>query len=375
MDFEFTEEQNLLAEAVQKFMTGRYGTEQRRAILKAPGAFNRDVWNSLAEIGALGLLVPEAQGGFGGGPVEAMLAQNAFGAGMLLEPYWPSAIVATMLLRKLGGDNATKLLAAMPAGEAIVVVAHGELGARYDRDRVQTIARKAGDGWALSGAKAVVVGAGVADTLLVTARHEGASDGFSVFAVARAAEGVRVREFRTIDGRAAADVTLENVRVGRDALLGAEGGARGPLDDALDVALAALCADAIGSMKSLLEATTKYLQTREQFGQPIGKFQALQHRMADMLVHFEQAKSMAYLAAMQCESADVVTRKKALAAAKVIIGQAGRFIAQQAVQLHGGMGMADELDVSHQFRRLTAMELTLGDTDHHLAAFVAAGKA
>jgi alkylation response protein AidB-like acyl-CoA dehydrogenase len=374
MDFEFTEDQTLLSDAVQRFMTSRYGSEQRRAILKSPGAWSREIWGSLTEIGLVGLLVPAEQGGMGAGPVETMLAMNAFGAGILLEPYWSSAVFATVLLKKLGGPHAASLLEGLATGQRIAAVAHAEPGARYDQSRVATTARKAAGGWALSGAKAVVLGAGAADTLLVSARVQGAGEGLTVFAVPRALGGVRVREYLTIDGRGAADVTLEDANVKADALLGAEGAGRAALDDAQDVALAALCADAVGSMKALLDATGKYLQTREQFGQPIGKFQALQHRMADMLIHFEQAKSMAYLAAMQCEAADVATRRKALSAAKVVIGQAGRFIGQQAVQLHGGMGMADELDVSHHFRRLTAMELTLGDTDHHLENFVALGR-
>jgi alkylation response protein AidB-like acyl-CoA dehydrogenase len=371
MDFEFTEDQNLLAETVQKFMAARYGTESRRAAHKTPGSYSRDVWKALTEIGVVGLLIPAEQGGLGGGPVETMLAMNAFGAGMLLEPYWSSAVFATVLLRKLGGANAANLLETLATGEHLAAVAYGEPGARYDFARVQTVARKTQGGWTLAGAKSVVIGGGAADTLLVSARIQG-GDGLSVFAIPRTADGVRVREYPTIDARGAADVTFEDARVKVDGLIGVEGAAQAPLDDAHDVALAALCADAVGSMKAMLEATGKYLQTREQFGQPIGKFQALQHRMADMLIHFEQAKSMAYLAAMQCEAPDPATRRKALSAAKVVIGQSGRYIAQQAVQLHGGMGMADELDVSHYFRRLTAHELTLGDTDHHLEKFAAA---
>jgi alkylation response protein AidB-like acyl-CoA dehydrogenase len=371
MDFEFTDEQNLLAEAVQKFMTTRYGAEQRRAVLASPGAWSRDVWRSLSQLGVVGLLVPFEHGGLGGGPVEAMLALNAFGAGMLLEPYWSSAVFATALLTRLGGEGSAHILQGLAIGERIAVVAHAEPGARYDLDRVHTTAFRSSSGWTLSGAKALVLGVGAADTLLVSARADVGGTGPSIFAVPRAAAGVSVREYPTIDGRGAGDVTLEGVRLDPDALLGVEGAALGPIEDAHDVALAGLCADAVGSMKALLEATGKYLQTREQFGQPIGKFQALQHRMADMLIHYEQAKSMAYLAAMQCESPDAPTRRKTISAAKVIVGQAGRFIGQQAVQLHGGMGMADELDVSHYFRRLTACELTLGDTDHHLAKYAA----
>jgi alkylation response protein AidB-like acyl-CoA dehydrogenase len=376
MDFEFTEDQTILGDTVQKFIATRYSTEARRAAHKAMGSWSREIWSALAEAGIVGLLVPTEQGGLGGGPIEAMLAMNAFGAGMLLEPYWSSAVYATTLLKNSlessAGSTAAKLLESMATGERIAAVAHGEPGVRYDTDKVQTAARKAGTGWTLSGAKAVVLGAGAADTLLVTAHVQGSSsDGLSVFAIPRTAEGVRLREYPTIDGRGAGDVTLEGVKVPADGIVGGEGAAQKALDDTHDVALAALCADAVGAMKAVLEATGKYLQTREQFGQPIGKFQALQHRMADMLIHFEQAKSMAYLAAMQCESPDAAQRRRALSAAKVVVGQSGRFIAQQSVQLHGGMGMADELDVSHYFRRLTAHELTLGDTDHHLQAFAA----
>ena len=204
MDFEFTEDQNLLAEAVQKFMTTRYGTEQRRAILKTPGAWSRDVWSALTEIGLVGMLVPSEQGGLGSGPIETMLAMNAFGAGILLEPYWSSAVLATTLLKKLGGPQSGKLLEGLATGEQIAVLAHAEPGARYDQERVATTARKAGGGWSLSGAKAVVLGAGAATTLLVSART-GAGEGVSVFAIPRTLGGVRVREYPTMDGRGAGD--------------------------------------------------------------------------------------------------------------------------------------------------------------------------
>ncbi len=369
MDFEFTEEQRLLAEAVGKFMAARYGSESRRASHKVPGSWSRETWRSLAEMGLLAILVPSEQGGMGGGPVDVMLAMNEFGAGLLLEPYWSSAVLATTLVRKLGGSGAAALLEGLATGARIAAVAHAEPGARYDLDHVRTIARPTANGWTLVGTKALVLGAGAADTLLVSAvvpaktRDDG---GISVFSVPCRTQGVRLREYPTIDGRGAADVTLEDAHVGPDALLGKEGAAGASLRDAHDLGLAALCADALGAMKALVDTTAKYLQTRAQFGQPIGKFQALQHRMADMLIHFEQAKSMAYLASMKCESSDRVDRRKVLSAAKVVVGQAARYIGQQAIQLHGGIGMADELDVGHYFRRLTAFELTLGDTDYHL---------
>jgi alkylation response protein AidB-like acyl-CoA dehydrogenase len=307
----------------------------------------------------------------GGGPVDVMVAMNEFGAGILLEPYWSSAVLATSLVGKLGGSSASALLEGLATGARIAAVAHAEPGARYDLDRIRTIARRTADGWTLVGTKALVLGAGAADTLLVSART-GDERGPSVFSVPCRSPGVRLREYPTIDGRGAADVTLEDARVGADGLLGKAGAARDPLRDAHDLGLAALCADALGAMKALVDTTAKYLQTRRQFGQPIGRFQALQHRMADMLIHFEQAKSMVYLASMKCESSDLADRRKVLSGAKAVVGRAARYIGQQAIQLHGGMGMADELDVGHYFRRLTAFELTLGDTDYHLEQ-VAAG--
>jgi alkylation response protein AidB-like acyl-CoA dehydrogenase len=374
MDFDLTQEQEMLAETARRFATVKYSFERRREILTSPAGWSRDIWGQLAEMGLTALLIPAELGGLGAGAVETMVVMNAFGAAMLLEPFWASAVMSTVLLSKLEGAAAPKLLAELAGGERIATVAHAEPGARYEATALQTTAERSAAGWTLNGVKSAVLHAPVADVLLVTTRTRGALSA-SVFAVPRESEGVTVRDFRTIDGRRAGDVHLSGVHLGEESLLGGEGRAGRALDEAHDFALAALCADTVGAMKALLNATRSYLQTRQQFGKPIGSFQALQHRIVDMLIHYEQAQSMSMLASMQCNASDPATRRRALSAAKVVIGQAGRFVGQQAVQLHGGMGMSDELDVSHLFKRVTAAELLLGDTDHHLREFAAAQSA
>ena len=374
MDFDLSQEQEMLAETARRFVTTKYSFERRREILASPAGFSHDVWRQLAELGLTALLVPTGQGGLGAGPIETMVVMNAFGAGMLLEPFWSSAVHSTVLLSKLDGPGAAKLLEQLGTGERIATVGDTEPGRRYEAGSLSTTAERTAAGWTLKGVKSMVLHAAAADVVLVTASSRSAA-GPSVFAVSRPAEGVTVRDIRMIDGRRAGEVHLSDVRVGEDALLGGDGRAASALKEAQDVALAALCADAVGVMRALLNATQAYLQTRKQFGKPIGSFQALQHRIVDMLIHYEQAQSMSMLAAMQCMAADEGERRRSLSAAKVVVGQAGRFVGQQAVQLHGGMGMSDELDVSHLFKRLTASELLLGDTDHHMQQFIASQSA
>ena len=378
MDFEFSEEQRQLEDTVRRFVERDYGFERRRAIKDSPAGWSREAWQALADLGVLALNVPEAHGGLGCGPLETMLAMNAFGAGMLLEPYLESAVLATALLRE-AADAAQQaaLLPALAAGEKIAVPAHDEPGARGETARVESRAGRSGDGYILQGRKAVVPHAGAADILIVSARTSGAADdpeGISLFLVDKDAPGLTLREYPTLDGRRAAEVRLDKVSLPGTARLGAEGQAFAAIERAIDIGIAALCAEAVGAMKALLDATVEYLKTRRQFGQPIGRFQALQHRTADMLVHYEQAKSMGTLAAMRCTSENRRERRKAVSAAKVTIGQACRFIGQQAVQLHGGMGMSDELNVSHWFKRLAAIELTFGDTDTHIGRFIEASR-
>ena len=296
-----------------------------------------------------------------------------------IEPVLSSAVIATALLRAFAAATpAADLLSRMAAGEKIAVLAHYESGARYDSQYVTTRASRSGAGYRLDGHKAVVMHAGAADILLVSARTSGAAAdaaGVSLFLVPRATPGVVLDAYPTLDGGRAADIYLQGVAVPADSRLGPEGEALPAVEAALDIGIAALCAEAVGAMQALLDATVEFVRQRQQFGQPIGRFQALQHRIADMVVHLEQARSMSYLAALRCAAGNVGDRRRAISAAKAVIGQAARFVGQQAVQLHGGMGMTDELQVSHWFKRLTAAQLMFGDSDSHLQRYAALTRA
>ncbi|HWE23442.1 MAG TPA: acyl-CoA dehydrogenase [Myxococcales bacterium] len=373
MRFSPTPEQQQLGDMVQRFFAEQYGFEARRKILGSREGWSREIWSKLAELGLLSLQVPEEQGGIHPAVVETLLTAGATGAAMLLEPWISSAVIATVLVRELGlPQQREELLAPMAAGERIAVTAHFEGDSRYDLQRVATSARRSGGAWLLNGSKSVVLHAPAADLLLISARTSGAvSDaaGISVFVVGRDAPSVTLSAYRTLDGICAADVQLADAR---GTLLGAEGTAFAAIAAAFDYGLAARCAEAVGALQAALDKTVEYTKTRHQFGVPIASFQALQHRMADMLIHVEQARSMSYLAAMRAAEPPSRERRRALSAAKVVVGNACRFVGQEAVQLHGGMGVTDEMAISHVFRRLTALELALGDTAHHLERFVAA---
>jgi alkylation response protein AidB-like acyl-CoA dehydrogenase len=377
MDFEFSDEQQQLHESIERYLKEQYSFEKFRAIAASARGWDNAVWSGLAELGVLGINVPGEYGGLGYGPLETLAMMGACGKSLLLEPVLSSAVIATTLLKALRTSApAGEMLRSLGGGTQIAVLAHFESGARFDAQWVTTRARAGGQGYVLDGHKSVVMHAGAADVLLVSARSAGEAQdtaGVSLFAIPRDTPGVTLDVYPTIDGQRAADVYLKGVLVPAASLLGAEGEAFAAIDAALDVGLAALCAEAVGVMQALIDATVQYMQTRQQFGQPIGRFQALQHRIADMVVHLEQARSMSYLAALKCGDAEPIGRRKALSAAKVVVGQAARFIGQQAVQLHGGMGMTDELIVSHWFKRLTAAEVMFGDSDAHLQRFAALG--
>ena len=375
MNFEFSDEQQQLHETVDRYLKDQYKFEKFRAVNASAAGWDKAVWAGLAELGVLALNVPSEQGGLGFGPLETLSVMDACGKSLLLEPFLSSAVIATAVLRVYGGDEAaTDLLTRMAAGTAIAVLAHFEPASRFESQWVSTRARQSGDGYTLDGHKAVVMHAGAADTLLISARTAGEPKdmkGVSLFRVPRDAKGVRLDSYPTIDGQRAADVYLHGVEVPASHRLGGEGEALPAIEAALDIGLAALCAEAVGVMQALVDATVTYVQSRQQFGVAIGRFQALQHRIADMLIHLEQARSMSYLAALRCSDEDVPERRRALSAAKALIGQSARFVGQQAVQLHGGMGMTDELIVSHYFKRLTAAELAFGDSDTHLQRYAA----
>jgi alkylation response protein AidB-like acyl-CoA dehydrogenase len=375
MNFEFTDEQQQLRESIDRYLTQQYGFERFKAINASAEGWDRAQWRALAEIGVLGLNVPAEQGGLGFGPVETMAMMGACGRSLVLEPVLSSAVIGTAVLTAHREDAAVaELLEQMAGGEKIAVLAHFERDGRFETQWVSSRARRNGNQYILDGHKAVVMHAPQADVLLVSARTSGEPGdeaGVSLFRVPKDALGLTLESYPTLDGQRAADVYLKGVAVAAADRIGAEGAALKSIEAALDVGLAALCAESVGVMQALVDATVRYVQARQQFGQAIGKFQALQHRIAEMLIHLEQARSMSYLAALRCTDENVAERRRAMAAAKTLVGQACRFVSQQAVQLHGGMGMTDELVVSHWFKRLTAAELMFGDSDTHLQRYAA----
>ncbi len=379
MHFEFSDEQRQLHEAVERYLGEQYGFDRFHSIKRSASGWDPAVWRGLADIGVLAITVPAAQGGLGFGPLETLAMMGDCGRSLVLEPVLSSAIIATAVLRAFAAETpAAELLGELAAGEKIAALAHFESDARFETQWVTTRAERVGAGYRLDGHKGVVMHAGAADILLVSARTSGKpgdAEGVSLFLVPRKAAGVVLDDYPTVDGTRAADVYLKAVELPAAGRLGPEGGALPAIEAALDIGLAALCADTVGVMQALVDATIEYLRVRQQFGQPIGRFQALQHRVAEMLIHLEQARSMSYLAAMRCTDEDVAARRRALSAAKVVVGQASRFVGQQAIQLHGGMGMTDELKVSHWFKRLTAAQIMFGDADSHLQRYAALTRA
>jgi alkylation response protein AidB-like acyl-CoA dehydrogenase len=372
MDFSFTEEQTLLADTLKRFVQKEYTFEKRRAIQASPDGYSRQVWAQLAEMGVLGLPFPEECGGYGGGPVETLIVMQAIGCGLLVEPYLATVVLGGGLVQALGDAQQKRLLTQVAEGERTLAFAHGEPRARYALSRVESRAEREGNGWKLTGRKAVVLHGAQADKLIVSARTAGSAGdeaGISLFVVDRGAAGLSVRDARTIDGLRAAEVELKGVSVGSGMLLGPEGGAYAAIERVMDAGTAALCAEAVGVMDALNTQTLDYLKARQQFGQPIGRFQALQHRAVDMFIHCEQSRSIAMLAAMKAGDAEAMARRQAVSAAKVHIGRSGRFISQAAIQLHGGMGVTNELPAAHYAKRLTMIDFWLGDAAHHLERF------
>jgi len=371
MDFNFNPEQTQFADALKRWIARDYGFEARRAIIHSDAGVSDAAWATLAELGMTALPVPEEQGGFAGSAVDMFVVMQELGRGLVVEPYFATVLGAEFL--RLGGMHGG-LLERVAGGELKLACALGERQSRHDLRDIATRAETDGDGYVLSGEKKVVLHGAQAGMLLVSARSSGeqrSEEGISLFVVPVDAPGLRITGYRTLDGLRAADVVFDQVRVDAGALVGAAGAGWSILDAAADYGAGLLCAEAVGAMEAIFEATLDYLKTRQQFGAPIGKFQALQHRMADMYIHLEQARSMALLAAVKLACADAGERRRAVSAAKYRVNLAARYIGQQAVQLHGGMGVTDELPAAHYFKRLATIELTLGDADHHLARFIA----
>ncbi|MDP6705346.1 MAG: acyl-CoA dehydrogenase family protein [Alphaproteobacteria bacterium] len=373
MDFSLSEEQQLLKDSVDRFVREEYELEARRKLVDSEDGFSRQHWRQMAELGWLGVAMPEEYGGIGGGPVETMVIMEAIGTGLVLEPYFANVVLGANAVAFAGSAaQKAEILPKLAEGEAMLALAYAEPQARFDLHDVQVSAEKDGDGYVLSGHKAVVLNAASADRIIVSARTAGDSrdlDGISLFIVDADAAGLERRDYPTVDGLRASEVTLEKVTVGADARLGAEGEGLAVLERVAEHGIVALAAEAVGAMQVLLDTTNEYLKTRVQFGQPIGKFQVLQHRMVDMFMNVEESRSMAYMATMKVDDEDAAERARAVAAAKVQIGKSGRFVGQQSIQLHGGMGMTDELSVGHYFKRLTMIDTMLGNQDHHLRRY------
>jgi alkylation response protein AidB-like acyl-CoA dehydrogenase len=371
MDFTFTSEQTQLADALSRYLGESYDFETRKKTIASASGLNSDVYKQLAELGVFALAMPEDADGFGGNAVDLLLVMQEIGKHIVIEPVI-ATLIAAEVIKRSQMTSRVATLSGVASGETRMALALGEAQARYELNDVLTRAERKGSGFVLSGRKTVAVHAAQADLLVVSARLSGGErdlDGIGLFLVPKTAAGVHLRDYRTIDNLRAADVTLENVELDASALIAQNAW---PLIEAVcDYGIALYCAEAVGAMDKLLALTVEYTKTRKQFGQPIAKFQALQHRMVEMFMHVEQARSMAYLAAVKVDASDATERRRALSAAKFRIGRAARYVGQEAIQLHGGMGVTNEMPAAHYFKRLTMLEVTLGDSDHHLARFIA----
>ncbi|MEM0986712.1 MAG: acyl-CoA dehydrogenase family protein [Pseudomonadota bacterium] len=372
MDFNFTEEQTMLRDSLARLIREQYDFDTRREAIASDSGWRRELWAQFAELGLLMAPFSEADGGLGGGAIDAMVVMEEFGKGLVVEPYIPTVVCAGGILKHAGSTaQKEEHLPGLMGGESVFAFAHAEPRGRYNLADLETTAKANGEGYVINGHKAVVIGAPWADKLIVTARTAGGrrdAEGVSLFLVDKGASGVTTRDYATVDGRRASEVYFENVSVGADALIGEKDAALPVVEQVADEAVAALCAEAVGAMGVARETTVDYAKQRKQFGVPIGKFQVLQHRMVDMFIEHEQALSMTYMATLKLgEDAD--TRKKAVSAAKVRIGQAGRFVGQEAIQIHGGMGMTEELAVGHYFKRLTMIDHEFGNVDHHMKRY------
>ena len=369
MDFSLTDEQRMLQDTAERMVREQYTFEARQKLLESEQGYSKEMWQQYADLGLLGVPFSMDNGGFGGGGIELMLVAQEFGKGLVLEPYLASVVLAGGLIEAAGNDAQRETyLGQIIGGELVASFAHEEPQSRYDTFRVETRAEKQGDGYVLNGRKAVVLHGDSAGLLVVSARVSGNVDdreGLGLFLVKADAEGVARRGYPTIDGLRAAEIELNGVTAES---LGEPGRAADHIEAAQARGIVALCAEAVGAMEVACDLTLDYLKQRKQFGIPIGKFQALQHRMVDMRIELEQARSMAILAASKLD-ADPAEREPAMSAAKALIGKAGRHISEEAIQLHGGIGMTWEYSLPHYSKRLIMIDHQLGDVDHHLERF------
>lgn len=374
MDFRYTEEQQMLADTVGRFIDKEYDFETRKRLVACAAGFSEEHWKLFAELGLLGLVVPEEFGGMGATPVETMIVMEALGRGLVVEPYLSTAVVGAFLVSSAGSPaQKAAILPGIVEGSRRLALAAFEPGARFDLWDVRTVAVPCCDSvHRVSGRKAVVLHGDSADAFVVSARTTGALDdrhGITLFLVDAGAPGMSVMPSMNIDGHRSAEVTLDSVRVDTSTMLGPMGAGYPVLEAAVDRGIAALCAEAVGAMSRLLDMTVDYLRLRKQFGRPLGDFQVLQHRTADMFTAIEQARSAALMAAARADDPDRVRRRQAISAAKATIGRSGRAVGEAAIQLHGGMGMTDDLPVGHYFKRLTCIDMTWGNWQHHVELY------
>ena len=370
MDFEPSDDQRLLLESVSRMLADTYGFAQRKTYLARPEGHSAEMWSKFAELGLLGLPFAEEHGGFGGGAQEVMLVMQAFGRVLVLEPFLATVVLGGTAIQTAGSAAQKQaLLPAIAEGSLKLAFAHGERQARYDLTDVVTTAKRSGAGWVLDGSKTVVSQGEAADKLIVSARTSGDrhdEDGITLFLVDAKAQGVARRGYATRDETRAADVSLSNVPVSDADVLGGVGKGLAIIERVVEAGIAATAAETVGAMEAMNEMTLEYSKTRVQFGQPIGTYQVVQHRMSDMFMSQEQGRSMAMLATMSMDNPDPVERRHDFAIAKVGIGQAGRYVSQSAVQMHGGIGMTEESAVGHYFRRCMVIERLFGDPAYYL---------
>ena len=373
MDFSLSDEQSMLKDSIEKFVQNDYDFDTRRKIMANDEGFSRELWSQMAELGWLAVPFAEEDGGFGGGAIELMLVMEQIGRGLIVEPYMATVVLAGGFLKRAGSaEQKEKYLSGVIDGSKLGAFAFAEPQGRVNLADLTTTAAADGDGYVLNGHKAVVLNGPSADFLVVSARTSGEQRdeaGVSVFVLDADTAGVSRRDYPTVDGLRAAEITLENVRVGADALIGEAGQALPLIQEVIDEATLAVGCEAVGNMEVAYKSTVDYSKQRVQFGQPIGKFQVLQHRMVDMFMEYEQAKSLMYMAAMRMDEGYGAVAQKAVSAFKVQVGKSGRYVGQQAVQVHGGMGMTEELHIGHYFKRLTMIDTLFGNVDFHLRRY------
>ena len=372
MDFSFSDEQNLIQRQVEQFIQRDYDWEKRQSLVSSEVGFSEENWKTFAELGWLGISLSEESGGFGGNAIETMIVMEEFGKGLVVEPFLETIVLGATLVDLAGTSEQKKeILLPVISGDLQLALAFTEPQSRFNLFDITSEAKALGKNFILNGFKSVVMNGPAANKFIVTTRTSGNqrdSKGVTLFIVDSDSQGLTLRNYKTVDGRRASELTLEQVKVPTNSMLGSINNQSNSLEEAVDVATLALCAEAVGIMEVLYKSTVEYAKTREQFGQPIGKFQVLQHRMVDMFMEYEQSKSLLYMSTMK-HAEKSMDAKKSISGLKYQIGKAGKFIGQQAIQIHGGMGVTDELNIGHFFKRLTTIGTIFGNSDFHLKRY------